>query len=265
VCALPAYLHNHLQGCRSRSASTPSASDLLACGPLLCIRTRLQKRAESATGRTLLLASMDVLVQIRSDLHLRFATFPSARRAITILLLPQRPRSVRIRAAPFVVFSSTASDVLHTRPCCSRANPPCTLCSGSSASSCLTCVRPALPHHSRARTRVFAPPGPTPASAKPLARARQSRLQRPVRVLRSTPVHTTHFRTPSLARSRHPLGVAHVPLQHLYRLSSTCHTRFIKNINRAIIYAPGSSHAYIQQNHQDITTHITNNININRK
>jgi hypothetical protein len=44
-----------------------------------------------------------------------------------------------------------------------------------------------------------------------------------------------------------------------------CHTRFIKNINRAIIYAPGSSHVYIQQNHQDITTHITNNININRK
>jgi hypothetical protein len=26
-----------------------------------------------------------------------------------------------------------------------------------------------------------------------------------------------------------------------------CHTRFIKNINRAIIYTPGSSHAYIQQ------------------
>jgi hypothetical protein len=25
-----------------------------------------------------------------------------------------------------------------------------------------------------------------------------------------------------------------------------------KNINRAIIYAPGSSHAYIQPNHQDI-------------
>jgi hypothetical protein len=30
-----------------------------------------------------------------------------------------------------------------------------------------------------------------------------------------------------------------------------------KNINRAIIYAPGSSRAYIQQNYQDITTHIT--------
>jgi hypothetical protein len=29
-----------------------------------------------------------------------------------------------------------------------------------------------------------------------------------------------------------------------------------KSINRAIIYALGSSHAYIQQNHQDITTHI---------
>jgi hypothetical protein len=38
---------------------------------------------------------------------------------------------------------------------------------------------------------------------------------------------------------------------------ASCHTRFIKNINRAIIYAPGSSHAYIQQNHQDIITHIT--------
>jgi hypothetical protein len=30
-----------------------------------------------------------------------------------------------------------------------------------------------------------------------------------------------------------------------------------KNINRAIIYAPGSSHTYIQQNHQDITTRIS--------
>jgi hypothetical protein len=30
-----------------------------------------------------------------------------------------------------------------------------------------------------------------------------------------------------------------------------------KNINRAIIYASGSSHAYIQQNHQDITTRIS--------
>jgi hypothetical protein len=30
-----------------------------------------------------------------------------------------------------------------------------------------------------------------------------------------------------------------------------------KNINRAIIYAPGSSHAYIQQNHQDIITRIS--------
>jgi hypothetical protein len=48
-------------------------------------------------------------------------------------------------------------------------------------------------------------------------------------------------------------------------VEAICHTRFIKNINRAIIYALGSSHAYIQQNHQDITTHIMNNININRK
>jgi hypothetical protein len=127
VRVLPAYLHNLSQGCRSRSASTPSASDWFARGPLLCIRTRLQKRAESATGRTLSLASADVLVQIRSDLCLRFATFPPARRTITVLPLPQRPRSVHIRAVPFVVFSSTASDVLHIRPCCSRANSPTTV------------------------------------------------------------------------------------------------------------------------------------------
>jgi hypothetical protein len=84
-------------------------------------------RAESATGRTLSLASADVLVQIRLDLRLRFAAFPPARRAITILPPPQGPRSVRIRAVPSVVFSSTASDVLHTRPCCSCANPPATV------------------------------------------------------------------------------------------------------------------------------------------
>jgi hypothetical protein len=53
--------------------------------------------------------------------------------------------------------------------------------------------------------------------------------------------------------------------RELRELVVYCHTRFIKNINRATIYAPGSSHAYIQQSHQDITTHITYNININRK
>jgi hypothetical protein len=65
VRALSAYLRNHSQGRRSRFASTPSASNLLVRGPLLCIRTRLQKRAESATGRTLSLASADVLVCLR--------------------------------------------------------------------------------------------------------------------------------------------------------------------------------------------------------
>jgi hypothetical protein len=88
VHALSAYLRNHSQGRCSRSASTPSASNLLARDLLLCIRTRLQKRAESTTGRILSLASADVLVQIRSDLRLRFATFPPARRAITALPLP---------------------------------------------------------------------------------------------------------------------------------------------------------------------------------
>jgi hypothetical protein len=48
--------------------------------------------------------------------------FP-AHHAITVLPPPRGPRSVCIRAVPSVVFSSTASDVLHSRPCCSRANP----------------------------------------------------------------------------------------------------------------------------------------------
>jgi hypothetical protein len=89
VRALLAYLRNHSQGRRSCSASTPSASNLLARGLLLCIRTCLQKRAESATGRTLSLASADVLVQIRSDLRLRSAALPPARRAITAPSPPQ--------------------------------------------------------------------------------------------------------------------------------------------------------------------------------
>jgi hypothetical protein len=89
VRAVPAYLRNHSQGRRSRSASTPSASNLLVRGPLSCIRTRLQKRAESATGRTLSLTSADVLVQIRSDLRLRVAAFPPARRATTAPPPPQ--------------------------------------------------------------------------------------------------------------------------------------------------------------------------------
>jgi hypothetical protein len=50
VRALPSYLRNHSQGRRSHSASTPSASILLARGSLLCIRTRLQKRVELAVG-----------------------------------------------------------------------------------------------------------------------------------------------------------------------------------------------------------------------
>jgi hypothetical protein len=38
-----------------------------------------------------------------------------------------------------------------------------------------------------------------------------------------------------------------------------------KNINRAIIYASGSNHAYIQQSHQDITTRISKSRRINYK
>jgi hypothetical protein len=69
VRALLAYLHNHSQGRRSCSASTPSASNLLARGWLLCIRTRLQKRAESTTGKTLPLALANAPIRFRSDLR----------------------------------------------------------------------------------------------------------------------------------------------------------------------------------------------------
>jgi hypothetical protein len=55
-------------------------------------------------------------------------------------------------------------------------------------------------------------------------------------------------------------GAARIWWDNFCAMQPACHTRFIKSINRAIIYAPGSSHAYKQQNHQDITTHVTNNI-----
>jgi hypothetical protein len=84
---------------------------------------------------------------------------------------------------------------------------------------------------------------------------------------------TYHLPSPSksnpvlvvVSKSRPPMLLLRKAQVSVWPPAANCHTRFIKNINRAIIYAPGSSHAYIQQNHQDITTHITNNININRK
>jgi hypothetical protein len=124
----------------------------------------------------------------------------------------------------------------NTATCCTP--PPCT----SSPYSSMLCIAPpvaelalasALPHRSRARTRVFASPGPTPASAEPLARVRQPRLQRPPRALRSTLAHATGFRCVTartlapparrrsrtapvvLARSRVPVRAAVTPPMRL--------------------------------------------------
>jgi hypothetical protein len=69
--------------------------------------------------------------------RLRFAAFLSSSPRYNILPPLQGPRSVRIRAVPSVVFSSAASNILHTRPCCSRANPPATV------------ALQLLPHHAR--------------------------------------------------------------------------------------------------------------------
>jgi hypothetical protein len=131
VRVLPAYLRNHSQGRRSRSASTPLASNLLARGLLLCIRTCLQKQAESATGRTLSLASADVLVQIRSDLRLRFAAFisgsprhkrfsASARIEVCSYLATSKlsTSSPQCRLTSSVAFSLMAFDVLYARLYC---------------------------------------------------------------------------------------------------------------------------------------------------
>jgi hypothetical protein len=57
-----------------------------------------------------------------------------------------------------------------------------------------------------------------------------------------------------MTATRHRIGGPHVALGPIG--AHVSHPIY-KNINRAIIYAPGSSHAYIQQNHQDITTCIS--------
>jgi hypothetical protein len=111
----------------SCSAPAPLALNLPAHGLLPCTHTRLRNRAESATDRTLSLASADALVQIRSDLRLRFAAFPPARFAITALPPSRGPRPACTRVVPSVAFSSTASGVLYARLYCSRANPPATV------------------------------------------------------------------------------------------------------------------------------------------
>jgi hypothetical protein len=64
---------------------------------------------------------------VASGRHLRSAAFLSGSPCITVLPPPRGPRSICIRAMPSIVFSSMASDVLHTWPCCSRANPPVTV------------------------------------------------------------------------------------------------------------------------------------------
>jgi hypothetical protein len=142
VRALSAYLRNHSQGRRSRSASTPSASNLLALGPLLCIHTRLQKRAESVTGRTVSLVSADVLVQIRMNLHFCFAAPhspflpPRGPWPARTWPPPNSPRIVPIcRLISSTAFSSTVFDVFHARSRCSRAN------------SFTAAVLQLLPHH----------------------------------------------------------------------------------------------------------------------
>jgi hypothetical protein len=70
VRALPAYLRSHSQGRCSHSASIPTAPNLLARGLLLSIRTRLRKRTELATGKTLPFALANEPVQFRSDLRI---------------------------------------------------------------------------------------------------------------------------------------------------------------------------------------------------
>ena len=58
------------------------------------------------------------------------------------------------------------------------------------------------------------------------------------------------FGRPALAKF---MAVPH----YVYLLLKMCNTRFIKGSSKKIIYVPGSSHTYIQQNKQYITSHIT--------
>jgi hypothetical protein len=105
------------------SAPAPTAPSRHARGWLPCIRTCLCM-VKGARRAWLHLASPSSLHLVATSASPPF--FP-ARRAITVLPPPRGPRSICIRAVPLVVFPSTASDVLHTRPCCSRVNPPATV------------------------------------------------------------------------------------------------------------------------------------------
>jgi hypothetical protein len=88
------------------------------------------------------------------------------------------------------------------------------------------------------------------ASSLPCCRELPPEFHLGVRVLAGLLSLSSPLLAITLARCRHRAALSH---------------SIYKDINRAIIYAPGSSHAYIQQNHQDIITHITYNNNINRK
>jgi hypothetical protein len=149
-----------------------------------------------------------------SDLP-RHKRFPASTRTEVCLHLAASKlstSSLQCRQTSSVALASTASDVLHARFYCLLGGSARIVALHSSPffqlpNLCSPGLAASLPlSHTRVRATW-----PTLASAEPLARARQPRLQRPPRALRSTPVQTANFRTPSRARSHHPLGVAHVP------------------------------------------------------
>jgi hypothetical protein len=131
---------------RSPSAPTPLAPSLLARGMLPCIRTRLRKRTEPAAGPALGVgpeprcSCPDRLVLLRSCSFraCRAILTPSASARVVVCphqgrALRGRPRqatsmssmsSSQCRLTSSAAFSSTASDVLHAQPHCSRAEPP---------------------------------------------------------------------------------------------------------------------------------------------
>jgi hypothetical protein len=154
VCAWSVALHTHAPAetnraghwqntsarTRERAGSIPlGPSDPITPPPPLHLLRRYQDRPTTATGLALRIEPapryscsdlrMDEgsspCVAPPSSLHpvatSALPPFFPARRAITVLPPPRGPRSVCIRAVPSVAFSSTASDVLHAWPRCSRA------------------------------------------------------------------------------------------------------------------------------------------------
>jgi hypothetical protein len=212
VRALPVYLHNYSQGCRSRSVSTPSASNLLARGLLLvytpACRNKPRRPLAEHFARFRGCASSNPSGPSLSPRRATLALSASARAMVCSHLTTSKPstKSSQCRLISSTAFSSTAFDVFYARLYCPL---------GGSAPNRRTSAPPVL--HATFLHAIATSARRRPAPLTPRSIAGPSRSPAP-RV-------STFHRTPELRpRDGHRVPASRTIVLH-HNSSCACHSR----------------------------------------